>query len=271
MFRIRSGRRLGFRIMQMRIAFLTLCIAGSLSTAVHSQSLSGPTLGSSRYAVGGLALGDRVPLLPRDYECNRSEQFDRLIWCAQRRVDHTNDSNVTTVNSILHRQDGTVVYVNRSVFPEHFDRNEFDRVVENLSKRYGQTAEIIRMPKRQGIADAIIAFWGAVKLIPLENRDSLNVLRSGGQVSEGILVDLLGDYTRSVKQGLPIYRLSGGGGYVWAAARNDEGRGHVRFFAINVAEFLPAEAHVPPEHFPPPTPSRPPDTPDACKKFPQLC
>jgi hypothetical protein len=248
MFRIRSGRRLGFRIMQMRIAFLTLCIAGSLSTAVHSQSLSGPTLGSSRYAVGGLALG-----------------------CAQRRVDHTNDGNVTTVNSILHRQDGTVVYVNRAVFPEHFDRNEFDRVVENLSKRYGQTAEIIRMPKRQGIADAIIAFWGAVKLIPLENRDSLNVLRSGGQVSEGILVDLLGDYARSVKQGLPIYRLSGGGGYVWAATRSDEGRGHVRFFAINVAEFLPAEAHVPPEHFPPPTPSRPPDTPDACKKFPQLC
>src|ERR1700730_13494111 len=236
--------------MQMLTPFLALCIAGSLCTTVHGQSLSDPGLGSSRYVVGGLALGDRIPLLPSDYECISSEQFEKLTWCTQRRVDHRNDLKVTTVNSILYRQkDGKVVYVNRAAFPEHFGRNEFDRFVENRSKQYGKTAQVMRLTKRQDIPDAIIAFWGAVKLIPLENRDSLNVLRSGEQVKEGILVDLLGDYARSVKQGLPIYRLSGGGGYVWAATRNDEGRGHVRFFAINVAEFLPAEAHVPPEHF----------------------
>jgi hypothetical protein len=255
--------------MQMRIAFLTLCIAGSLSTAVHSQTSSGPTLGSSRYAVGGLALGDRVPRLPSDYECNPSEQFDQLIWCTQRRVEHANHGNVTTVNSILRRQDGTVVYVNRAVFPEPFDRSEFDRVIEHLSKRYGQTPEIIRMPKRRGIADAMIAFWGAVKLVPLENRDSLSILKSGGQANEGILVDLLGDYERSVKQGLPVYRLSGGGGYVWAAMRNDEGRGHVRFFAINVAEFSPAQARKPIPRTSPPPP--PPETLEACRRFPLLC
>jgi hypothetical protein len=262
-FCIRPGRQLGFTTMQMRIAFLTLCIAGSVCSAVHGQSSSGATPGSSLYAVGGLALGDRAP--HSGYQCNPSEQFENLIWCTQRRVDQANHGSVTTANSILHAQDGTVVYVNRAVFPAYFDRNEFDRVVENLSKRYGQSAQVKKITKGRELPDAVIASWGAVKLFPLEDRNSLSILRSGGQVTEGILVDLLGDYERSVKQGLPIYRLSGGAGYVWTASRNDEGRGHVRFFAINVAAFSAGAMAtcVPPERCPRPSP--PPDTPEACR------
>ena len=257
----------------MRTAFLTLCVAGSICSTGHGQTLSGPTVAPSRYAVGGLALGDRMPVVLSDYECNPSEQFGRLIWCTQTRVEHKNDREVTSVNSILYRQeDQKVVYVNRAVFPEHFDRNEFDRVVETLSKRYGETAQVKKLANRTDTPDAIIAFWGIVKLIELDDRDSLNVLRSGGHVTQGILVDLLGDYARSVKHGLPIYRLSGGAGYVWAATRNREGLGHVRFFAINVAEFSPAMARDHPEPGPPPQPdTRRQDTPDACRKFPQLC
>jgi hypothetical protein len=263
-------RQLGFTTRQMGIAVLTFCIAATLCSAVHGQSSSDFAPGLSVYAVGGLALGDRVPPLPDDYNCSDSEQFDKLTWCTQKRVDYANQGSVTTVNSILHRQDGTVVYVNRAVFPAYFERNEFDRVVEHLSKRYGQTAEIIRTTKRGEIPDAIIAFWGAVKLVPLDGR-SLSILRSGGQVTEGILVDLLGDYERSAKQALPIYRLSGGAGYVWAASRSGEGRGHVRFFAINGARFSDAMASVPPERSPPPRTTPPRDTPEACRKFPLLC
>jgi hypothetical protein len=202
--------------MKIRIAVLSLCIAGSLCSAVYGQFSIGATPGPPKYAVGGLALGDRVQ--PNrdlsDYQCNPSEQFENLIWCTRKRADHSGRGSVTTANSILHARDGTVVYANRAVFPAYFDRDEFDRVVENLSNRYGERAQVIRITRRRDIPDAIIASWGAVKLMPLENRNSLSVLGSGGQVTEGILVDSLGDYERSAKQGLPIYRLSGGAGYV---------------------------------------------------------
>jgi hypothetical protein len=252
----------------IRIALLTLCIAGSLCGAVHGQSSSGAIPGSSLYAVGGLALGDRAP--HSDYQCNPSEQFENLIWC--RRVEYANQGSVIKVNSILHARDGTVVYVNRAVVPEYFDRNEFDRVVENLSKRYGERAKVIKITKQREIPDAIIASWGAVKLVPLEDRKSLSILGSGGQVTEGIMIDFLGDPERSVKHHLPIYRLSGGAGYVWAASRNDEGRGHVRFFAINVEEFSAgAMASEPPGRNPPPRTPPPRETLEACRKFPLLC
>src|SRR6202040_2320860 len=49
----------------------------------------------------------------------------------------------------------------------------------------------------------------------------------------------LGDVERSARAGVPVYRLAGGSGFLWAATFNRDGRGVLRFLAIDAAKFAP--------------------------------
>jgi hypothetical protein len=53
------------------------------------------------------------------------------------------------------------------------------------------------------------------------------------------MIDHIGNYQRSAQQGLPIYRLVGGAGYVWAASWNEAGVGTLRFLAIDPSAIAP--------------------------------
>ena len=209
-----------------------------------------PSIPASLYVVDGFALGGRVPLdgaAYNDYQCDPSDQFDGFTWCTRK----STRGNVISSNSILHSQDGTAVYVNHAVVPAYFDRNEFDRDIQNLSNRFGEKARTLKLSQRRGLPDAVIASWGKVNLEPLDP-NSISILASGGNVKKGFLIDFLGDWEQSARQGLPIYRLLGGAGYVWAASRNNEGRGHVRFLTIDASALMPQVARTPV-----PTPSIP--------------
>jgi hypothetical protein len=111
------------------------------------------------------------------------------------------------------------------------------------------------MPRRSGFPDGTIAVWGDVTLEPLDN-DSRKILATDKSVKRGILVDFLGNYTRSAREGLPLYRITGGAGFVWVASSKD-GRGILRFLAINPSAFSPPENQPPPPS--PPAQSRLPD------------
>jgi predicted aspartyl protease len=87
------------------------------------------------------------------------------------------------------------------------------------------------MPHRQGLPDALIAIWGKVELKQLDAEDVATVA-SGGTVN-GLLISYLGDLERSAKAGVPVYRLAGGAGFVWAATFNKDGTGVLRFLAID--------------------------------------
>jgi hypothetical protein len=53
---------------------------------------------------------------------------------------------------------------------------------------------------------------------PLAHRRNKLIQRSVGLLanqSEDALVDFIGDFARSATNGLPIYRISGGAGFVW--------------------------------------------------------
>src|SRR6202011_2433425 len=52
---------------------------------------------------------------------------------------------------------------------------------------------------------------------------------------QNVLIDHLGDIRQSLKLGLPIYRVRGSAGYVWSAASDEAGRGHLRFLAVDAA------------------------------------
>jgi hypothetical protein len=102
------------------------------------------------------------------------------------------------------------------------------------------------MPHRAGFPDGILASWGKVELESLDN-DSIKALAEGRRpTTKGYLIDFIGDFTRSAKEGLPIYRLSGGAGFVWVASFNQKGRGTLRLTAVDASELAPTPTPKPP-------------------------
>jgi hypothetical protein len=194
----------------------------------------------SKYVVAGLSLGSRVQFDSsdyREYKCSPSEQFDGFTWCQKTRQER-GFANVTY--SMLHSQDGTLVYVNRFQEPAFFGRNEADQAIRQYSSRIGEKAQINRLPPRRGIPEGIIATWGKVVLEPLEN-DSIKTLAEGRSPKKGYLIDFIGNFARSAKEGLPIYRISGGAGFVWLASFDPIGRGILRVAAVD-----PSASHASP-------------------------
>ena len=101
------------------------------------------------------------------------------------------------------------------------------------------------MPPAEGVdGTAVIAQWGQIELEPL-NADDLADLASGKDVIQGLRVDYLGDFVRSAKLGLPVYRIAGGAGYLWAASSDQKGRGHLRLVASDASAYAPSVAPPP--------------------------
>jgi hypothetical protein len=54
------------------------------------------------------------------------------------------------------------------------------------------------------------------------------------------LIDFVGNFSRSAKEGLPIYRITGGSGLLWVASYDQIGRGTLRYAAIDPSGIHPA-------------------------------
>jgi hypothetical protein len=195
------------------------------------------------YAVSGLRLGSRVQFDNsdyREYKCGPSDQFVGFTWCQKTRQERDRRvlSNVTY--SILHSPDGTVVYVNRFQEPTQFAPNDADLAVRRYSSNFGSGAQIKRLQPRPGIPAGTLATWGKLTLEPLDG-DSISLLADGKSPKKGYLVDFIGNFARSAKEGLPIYRITGGAGFVWAASTTTTGRGTLRLAALDPSA-IPASA-----------------------------
>jgi hypothetical protein len=100
-----------------------------------------------------------------------------------------------------------------------------------MSSEFGQRARVIQMPQREGLPNAVMAIWGTIQLEAL-NPDEVSKVASGGS-HPGILVSFLGDLERSAKAGVPVFRLAGSAGFLWAATFDQNGRGVLRYLAID--------------------------------------
>jgi len=192
---------------------------------------------ASIYAVEGLAVGARVVFNSaayREYSCAPSEQFAGHSWCRKKRDDNSPRGAYVSTYSILHSEDGTVSYVNRSLDPAWFSGNEANEDIARLAKKFGTQPRLLSAPRKTGLPNGIIASWGDVTLDPI-GQSAMDQIASGQSVRLGIMIDHIGDFQRSAKAGLPIYRLGGGAGYVWAANWDENGRGTLRFLAINAS------------------------------------
>jgi hypothetical protein len=224
-------------------AATVLLLSGAANAQLGQRDQTGaPT---TSYMVDGIALGSRVksdgPII-RDYKCSPSDQFDGLTWCQKTR----RDGSVEASYSLAHAKNGTVSYVNRRQQPAVLDAREADRDIQGYARKFGGQPRITKMPHRAG-TDALIATWGSVALEPLDP-DGVKSLAEGKSPKRGLLIDFVGNFTRSAREGLPIYRIVGGAGFIWAGSFEPKARGTLRLVAVDASALQPR-----PEPGPPPT------------------
>jgi hypothetical protein len=198
---------------------------------------------NNAFNIEGLVIGTKAPVGEyRDFQCKESDQFVGYEWC-QRAGPEPNSTDNSHV-SLLRKQDGTVLYASRSTTPTLLNRAEALKEIARLSMSYSEHAKVLWMPHREGMPEAVIAYWGKVELQSLSTT-SLSMLANGSPVREGLMLDYLGDFRRSAKLALPVYRLSGGAGRVWSASLLPDGRGHIRFVAIDASSFQNRQSEPP--------------------------
>ncbi len=208
----------------------------SSASASHDQSPA-----QIKYAVDGLAVGSRVKIdsaAYREYKCSPSELFDGFTWCQKARNYNERRGAYTATYSFLHARDGRVIYVNRYQEPTVLSPNEADEDIQRYSSKIGESPRIIKIPPRPGLADGMLALWGKIILERLD-QNSINVLAAGGRPKKGLLIDFIGNFARSAKENLPIYRISGSAGFVWRASFDQKASGSLRFAAVDASELSP--------------------------------
>jgi hypothetical protein len=193
----------------------------------------------SIYAVEGLALGARVPFdssAYREYKCSPSDQFDGFTWCQQTRQQRERRSSSDVTYSLLHSRDGSIVYINRYQTPAFVARKEAEHDIQSYSQKLGESPRTkIRMPHRPGL-DGILASWGNTVLEPLDT-ENRKAFAEGRRLGKGYYIDFIGNFDRSSKEGFPLYRISGGAGFIWAASFDQKGRGTLRLVAVDTSAF----------------------------------
>jgi uncharacterized membrane protein len=198
----------------------------------------------SRLTVDGLPLGGKVHTdsgVYKQYDCASSTQYRELTYCKRIKTDAKDGGKLATTTTIMHSGDGIVAYVNQFIEPASFTRADIDAEIARLSTKFGERARLMEAPLQPGLPRAVMATWGPLELVKLAAVD-LDVVRSDKSPGKGILVDYLGDFTRSARAGFPVYSLQGEFGYVWIANYDDQGRGTLRFLAVNAATLSAAFA-----------------------------
>ena len=188
----------------------------------------------SKYKVDKMPLGSTIPFEStnyKEYRCKPSDQFPGFTWCQKQWTERAPRGAYVSSSSILHTEDGRVFYLNRSLEPAFFDPGEINADIDRLSRTFGEQPRSIAMPQRTLGLTGVIVYWGDVVLEPLNTSEAAAL--ASGHSPGGILVDFAGDFQELIRQSLPIYRVTGGAGFVWAESHDSDGRGRLRFFAID--------------------------------------
>jgi hypothetical protein len=215
-----------------------MLIAGSCWSHAHANPV---------YSVTGVAVGTRVHFdseAYQEYHCGPSQVFDGLTFCTKRTDDTEQRGPFVAYDGLLHSGDGTVLYVSRYQDPAYWRDGEVKDGIEYYSRTLGEKPTILKMPTREGIPNGVIATWGKVVLEPVDGK-SQKILAAGQNPKIGALIDFIGDFERSTKNDLPVYRISGSAGFIWAASWDANGRGTLRMSAINPSA-LPTPANLNP-------------------------
>src|SRR5215471_2546569 len=199
----------------------------------------------AKYVIDGLVLGTQLNFESAsygEYRCRPSEQFDELTWCQKTRRGRSD----IAIYSLLHSREGSVLYINRSQEPAFLNAKKAVQNIQQSSSSIGELPRVIRMPHRSGFPDGLIAVWGKITLEQLDQEGIKVLVADRKALKKGLLIDFLGNFLRSAKAGLPVYRMDGGPGFVWAASFDQKGHGILRMGAVDASKFLPPLAEQQP-------------------------
>ena len=211
----------------LAIVLYVICVSVAVGLPGQAATAASP------YVIDGIALGASLQGA-RDYQCDASEQFPEYTWCRRKLQEKGRHGLFASTNSVLHDRGGTIAYVSREIRPAFFSANEIQAEITRLSGKFGEPARETRLPGRGNFKTAVIALWGSLRLEQLDSK-GLAAFESDAPSEQSLLVDHLGDIRRSLRFGLPVYRLEGGPGYLWLATSQRSGPGYLRFLAVDVA------------------------------------
>ncbi|MCC8952709.1 hypothetical protein H8B02_04270 [Bradyrhizobium sp. Pear77] len=107
--------------------------------------------------------------------------------------------------------------------------------IVRLAAKYGP-ADVRRATDPATAAKAVIATFGELTLTPLTEPE-LQLAAAGRLPRDRIPFDFFGDFRRSAQNSLAVFWIHGGSGYVWSASFDQNGRGHLRFAAVDARSF----------------------------------
>lgn len=216
-------------------------IRSSCRSVAAPQVAPQATAATSNYSIDKIQLGEQFQTTSadnRDFRCGPSDQFSGYTWCQKKLDMREARGPFVSTWSVLHSPAGIAAYVNRSLDPAFFVPREVDDDISRLTRKHGAAPRIQQMPANTLGMQGTMAIWGDLELAQLD-QSNLRELASGRPIRAGFLVDHLGNFQQSVQNGLPVYRVSRGAGYVWVGNWNQAGRGNLRFFAVDTKLLSP--------------------------------
>ena len=189
----------------------------------------------SKYSVDNIELGSTISLGSasyNEYQCRPSDQFEGFNWCQKQRTERDPRGTYLSHYSMLHSGEGRIYYINRYLEPAFFAPGEVESDIDRLSRKFRERPRLLRAPPGANGLVGVIAYWGEAVLEPLDASAAAR-LAAGQNPGVGSLLDFNANPQQSIHQGLPVYRIAGGPGFVWAASHGAGGIGRLRFFAID--------------------------------------
>ena len=206
----------------------------SVITAAHS----------AQYTIDGLVLGEKVkgPNL-QSYSCKPSDEFARHTTCARTQT-RSRGYNYSAFSTIMYKEDGTFTYLMIKVAPVVITKQDIQKELDELSREHGEQPATIEWQEANRQAPiSVIATWGDIKFEKIDY-NTREIVEAGKNPRIGILTDAFGDIRRSAREGLQVYRIAGGTGYVYSATVEKNGRGHRQYIAADGSELAVRQYEV---------------------------
>jgi tetratricopeptide (TPR) repeat protein len=225
----------------------------TLMVTLFAYLLATPSF-AAHYVVNGFTLGSQIPLESSDYQaytCVPSYEFDRHTWCHRTQQRNTTLGRGVLTSAILHAQDNTAVYLMADLAPVSLNKQIIQNEIAQLSKELDEQPTRIDWSQQGGLPIAVIVLWGRISLEKIDIPRFIDVdnitddlIARFGNTNSRFVIDFLGDPVRSAKANLPVYRIVGGGGYLYSASFDQSGRGRRHYVASDfsqpaVATFVP--------------------------------
>ncbi len=192
----------------------------------------------AQYILNGVALGDRISASSSNYrafKCRPSTDFLDYTWCKQSQRKRARDgSRYNIYSTIVHTQQGTAHYLMTQLNQIRQNQNGVKGVIERVSRSFNQQPLMLKWSANK---NSVIAVWGKARIEEISG-DARELISEGKSPRQGIMIDTLGNLGESVNTFLPIYRITGGEGYIFAASFNRGPNGHQRHVAIDAQKLL---------------------------------